>query len=752
MPQNRFAVVLVAFAVSLVLLPALAAAEGFTLPAKAVYLESWEYWAVCVNPPDCWYHNYGNAYTPDSFVVYRTLIGPDGMETVLDYAPQGDNIRNYYPTYYHSLSASVPELPLELNEPGDYRVELRLIRMPKATANHNPGLAADSTVDWWIAERVKPGPGIICTVPWNENECWAERLVESGVKLSDRSQLLEYYEITVASPAALPNSPENNIDRSSISIISVSSPFSDSKGASAKSDTNAQTAGMALTGILAVGAIGAGAYLYRSYTASTGSSFNAYQTAAGKANEAAVLAEKEKIRRMDEEYAEKMRQYNLKKTQAAYLAQQSALNEKSAQLQKDLANIQSSKSYADAGSSYALLAAKYSDILTDDGKKQLIAASNAAWSANATVTTTAVFSPKVLARQPDPVQPQPVKQDYYSVNNLWNDFTGAISGLGKTVYLGVKEQYEQYSDIASMALKGDLWGADRKLKEKNLRDMAFVGQTVMDHWEEIAWGIGVAAVVVVAVVTAPVWVPAVAVAVGVSAATVTAVGVGVGAAAAVGTVYYAATTYGAKLNNVDDACTLEDGSAKACVDARRDVVEQGIVDGTIVAASVGIGSGSSTWAKAVAKANVVDHPNVLKAMETILKPRRVKVIKDTEYLYQRNARGIYNINTKKLTYGDQTRFGDLMHEVRHSTDHAKAGYPTTETMTKAERQVYMAESEVNAYLQDFENAKTYETPQREIDGTVISQIKENLRILKTNGVDVKTLNAYDKLKYYGLVE
>jgi hypothetical protein len=64
----------------------------------------------------------------------------------------------------------------------------------------------------------------------------------------------------------------------------------------------------------------------------------------------------------------------------------------------------------------------------------------------------------------------------------------------------------------------------------------------------------------------------------------------------------------------------------------------------------------------------------------------------------------------------------------------------------------MAESEVNAYLQDFENAKTYGTPQWEIDGTVISQIKENLRILKTNGVDVKTLNAYDKLKYYGLVE
>ena len=293
------------------------------------------------------------------------------------------------------------------------------------------------------------------------------------------------------------------------------------------------------------------------------------------------------------------------------------------------------------------------------------------------------------------------------LDDMWNGFTGAMSGLGKTVYFGAKEQYGQYSDIASTALKGDISGAGRKLLEKNLRDAAFVGQTVMDHWEEIAIGVAVAVVIVAAVVTAPVWVPVVAAAAGVSAAAVTAVGVGVGAAAAVGTAYYVATTYGAKLNTVDKNCPLENGAAKECVAARTDVVEQGIVDGTILLASIGIGSAGSTWANAVAKAKIVDHPNVLKAMETILKPRGVKFEPNAEYLRQRGAFGIYDINNKKLTYGDQTRFGDLMHEVRHSTDHAKVGYPTTWKMTEAELNIYNTKTEINAYSQDLDNAKNY---------------------------------------------
>ena len=328
-----------AFALALLLLlPCAALAEPFTLPAKAVYLESWEYWAVCVEPQVCRYHNYENAYTPDAFIVYRVLISPDGTETVLDYGMQNDNVRNYYPVYYHSLSASVTEKEIDLSEPGLYRVELRLIRMPKATALHASSFAPDSTVDWWIAERVKPGPGTTCTVPWNDNDCWTERKTESGVKLSDRSVLLEYYEITVAAPVTLPDNPENSIDRSSMSMVSVSSPFEQNKGV-AQPDNSKATEDLALAGLVGIAAIGAGAYLYRSYSTSTGSSFKAYQTAAGRANESAVLAEKDKIKRMDEEYAEKMRQYELKKKRektAAMLARLVAAGKTKAKDEKNV--------------------------------------------------------------------------------------------------------------------------------------------------------------------------------------------------------------------------------------------------------------------------------------------------------------------------------------------------------------------------------------------------------------------------------
>jgi len=724
MPQNRLAVVLVAFAVSVLLLPGLAAAETFNLPSKQVLLESWHYYPeLCPNTEWCRYQNYLSAYTPNAYLVYRVLIKPDGSQQILDTTTPFDDVHNYYPDFYHSLSAFVPELTIELTESGNYSVELRKISAPLPTKTHASTFNPDSVVDWWIAEHAKPGPGVQCADVfvsgmgavdrWNDNDCWVERLKEQNVKLSDKSVLIESYDdMIVTAPFELPSDSDAALgERQSIGAF-INSPFSDNNGV-AQTDNDKAMAGMALLGLAGIGAVGTGAYVYRSRAASTVGSFTVHQTAAGKANDAAVLAEKEKIRKMDEAYEEKMRQYNLKKSldaQAAALSvAQADAQSRQDQLATDYAAIQGSKSYADAGSAYALLASKYGDILTDDGKKQLMDASNQAWSANTTVT--AVFSPMVLAKQADPVQPQPAKNDYYSVNNLWDDLTGAVGGLGKTVYLGAKEQYDQYSDIASTALKGDISGANQKLLQKNLSDVSFVGQAVINHWEEIGWGIVVAAGVVAAVVTAPVWVPFVAAAVGVSAATVTAVGVGVGAAAAVGTAYYAATTYGAKLNNVDDVCTLEDGSATACVDARTDVVEQGIVDGTILAASVGVGSVGSTWAKAAAKAKMVDHPKLLKAIEAILKLSGVKTVKNTEYLTTVNALGEYDLNTRTLTYGKQTRFGDLMHEVLHSTQHAKAGYPTisqdANLVDRIKWNIMRNKNEVGAYTQDLQNVKAF---------------------------------------------
>jgi hypothetical protein len=117
------------FALALLLLPCAALAESFTLPAKAVFLESWEYWDACVTPSDCWYHNFQNLYTPNSYLFYRVLIGPDGSKKMLDYGTTSDGVHNYYPVYYHSITASIPETHINLTEPGSYRVELKLITM-----------------------------------------------------------------------------------------------------------------------------------------------------------------------------------------------------------------------------------------------------------------------------------------------------------------------------------------------------------------------------------------------------------------------------------------------------------------------------------------------------------------------------------------------------------------------------------------------------------------------------------------------
>jgi hypothetical protein len=401
MPQNRLAVVLVTFCISLALVPALVAAETFTLPSETFQLESWEWWAACVEPQVCWYHNYGVAYSPDAYLVYRVLINPDGSRQILDIAPVHDDVHNYDSYYYHSLSARLPELTVELTEPGDYAVEVRKITTPSPTASHASSFTPDSTVEWWVADKMFRDrvPGADCQDAWGDN-CWLVRDTGKKVRLSDISELHYWLPLTVE---GLPAGPENDAAALSgrPSGLFLSNPFSDDNGTAAKSD--AGIAGMALAGTLAIGAIGAGLYLVSSYTDKNGNVIRKYATAAGKANDAAVLAEKKKIIRMDEEFAERNRQYNLKKQMAAQsaalAAQQAAQSDRSKQLEADLANIQNSKSYADAGSSYALLAAKYSDILTDDGKKQLMQASSDAWDRNATATAPTIVTASYVSQQ-----------------------------------------------------------------------------------------------------------------------------------------------------------------------------------------------------------------------------------------------------------------------------------------------------------------------------------------------------------------
>jgi len=77
-----------------------------------------------------------------------------------------------------------------------------------------------------------------------------------------------------------------------------------------------------------------------------------------------------------------------------------------------------------------------------------------------------------------------------------------------------------------------------------------------------------------------------------------------------------------------------------------------------------------------------------------------------------------------------------MHEVRHSTDHANAGYPTTETMTENELNIYKTKTEINAYSQDLESAKKYGYPNSEI-----TWLTEKVKTLKN---DLATLEGVSK--------
>jgi hypothetical protein len=199
---------------------------------------------------------------------------------------------------------------------------------------------------------------------------------------------------------------------------------------------------------------------------------------------------------------------------------------------------------------------------------------------------------------------------------MWNGFTGAVSGLGKAAVIGAKDQYNQYSDIVSTALKGDILGANEKFCEKSLRDAAFVGQAVINHWQEIAVGIAIGAV---AVATAPIWIPAV---VGVVSTT------GLVAIGAAATAVYVGATYGPSLNKVNDTCNW-DGSGNGCGQSIKDVQEQAITDVVIVGGSLGVGSmASKPVGAALAKLIPVEGLSSVEAEETYAVA--LKALKETK--------------------------------------------------------------------------------------------------------------------------
>ena len=384
--------VLLVFVLALALLPCAALAESFTLPEKEIYLTSWDVYPGGLhgcggpNPMWCAYQNFLNWYSPDSFIVYRVLIKPDGSESIIDYASQSQNYQktDTLGSYHAWLVAQFSERELELTEPGFYKVEVRVIEIPKATAKRyttlpdsyvnglswwpNPypiELTPDSVIEWWVAEQAKPGPDVDCVVKWNENVCWVERLVEPSVKLSDKTEILEYYEITIAGPI---NSPE--LGRSSFAV-QTDSPFNSKKGDENQPSSSAE---VVLAGFLGLSAIGAGAYLYRSYSTNSGSVFRAYQTAAGKRRAEAWAAEKVHIARLKERYERMLaEEYAAARRRAAQRKYLAAREKRIRALQAELANVERYYTLEQKAAAMASIRAAYKDILAGDivglGKK-----------------------------------------------------------------------------------------------------------------------------------------------------------------------------------------------------------------------------------------------------------------------------------------------------------------------------------------------------------------------------------------------
>jgi len=147
MLPNRFAVVLVAFAVSLAVLPSLAAAESFALPGKEILLfQSWYYgYNDCQTGAggpesgfglDCMGIQYYE-WTPNIF--YRVLIDANGKETVLDqHKTTGTRVQisRTSDIYGHKyVFYDLPPLNATIDQPGTYRIELRRIILNRPTDN-----------------------------------------------------------------------------------------------------------------------------------------------------------------------------------------------------------------------------------------------------------------------------------------------------------------------------------------------------------------------------------------------------------------------------------------------------------------------------------------------------------------------------------------------------------------------------------------------------------------------------------------
>jgi hypothetical protein len=183
---------------------------------------------------------------------------------------------------------------------------------------------------------------------------------------------------------------------------------------------------------------------------------------------------------------------------------------------------------------------------------------------------------------PNLVNAQNLADEDISDKSWWDKFTGALSGLGKLIVNSIEEKVTVTTGIISNLVEGDVSSAAAIFTDYMKDQYELLKDTIINHGVEIAIGIAIGVGIIV---FAPIVIPALALALGVSAAAITGVATVAGLAIA-GT--YVVTTYGPKLNEINDTCTWGNPS-ELCQYNVDDAKQQILTDGLIIGGSLVIG-------------------------------------------------------------------------------------------------------------------------------------------------------------------
>lgn len=388
--------------------------------------------------------------------------------------------------------------------------------------------------------------------------------------------------------------------------------------------------------------------------------------------------------------------------------------------------------------------------------------SNNMFSGNFIVKSGAIAGPSDWVAQQKTIAEQDLSLRQNAMNNLlaggmsipgqeqpkswWDKAAGALSGFGKVIAADYREKTNLMYNVGSSILQGNWNNAGKSILTYASDKLDLLKDTVKNHWKEILVGVAVGVAVIVA---APVAIIALAAYLSVSTAVVTAAVV---AGFTIATGFYVAKTYSPILNDVNDTCDWE-GNGKECNTSVNEVRSQLISDEIVLGSSLAIGIPAS---EGILSRYVVDSPWFLKISKALLARRGVTVVKDTQLLSEMNARGSFDIGTNELTYGDQTRIGDFMHEIRHSTqtiglgeqpvkympdvpDSMWDGPKSTWTREMLEWDITSSKFELEAYQQDLDNARVLGYNEEEI-----ADLKDMIDMLNINiNEDTLVLRSYE---------